>query len=298
MQNNLISTGHRSDPRTLTSTLGGVWYGSYGRARCPICGGSKQNPPLSIRRGHTHLLLKCFKGCAYRDIRDALSVFGFDDDALTTADVVRDRHKEDALAQKKEAQAEACWNEAQPIAGTPAKTYLRRRGITCDLPDTLRFHSNCWHSGAARKLPAMIARIDGGERFGIHRTYLTEDGGKADVEPNKMMLGGARGGAVRLGESVGPLVIGEGIESVLSVLSVLSGSGTLWAALSTAGLMAVKLPEHRHDLIVAVDGDRPGRDAGACLARRATGLGWKVSIADPGDGYDFNDLLIREVTAW
>lgn len=299
MYTNHNTTGHTSDPRTLTEMLGGTWFGAYGRAKCPVCGGDKQNPPLSIKRGHSGLLLHCFKGCDYRDIREALSVYGFNEPKpMTAADALQERKKEDAIAQKKAAQAETCWNEAQPISGTPAETYLRSRGITGDLPETLRFHPDCWHAGSAKRLPAMVARIDGGERFAVHRTYLTASGLKADVSPAKAMLGGVKGGAVRLGGSVGPLVVGEGIESVLSVLSVLSQTGTSWAALSTSGLMAVNLPEYPHDLIVAIDGDKPGRVAGDCLARRAAASGWKVSIADPGDGKDFNDLLAVELMTW
>ena len=45
-------------------------------------------------------------------------------------------------------------------------------------------------------------------------------------------------------------------------------------------------------LIVAVDGEKAGRDAGLALAERAAGHGWQVGIADPGDQRDFNDLLI------
>ena len=297
MHTNHNTTGHTSDPRTLTLTLGGTWYGGYGRTKCPVCGGNKQNPPLSIKRGEKGLLLHCFKGCDFRDIREALSVYGFSGNTpMTASEALQERKKEDALSQKKAAQAQTCWKEAEPISGTPAESYLRRRGIKGDLPAALRFHPDCWHAGSAKRLPAMIARIDGGERFAIHRTYLTEDARKADVEPNKMMLGRAKGGAVRLGGSVGPLVVGEGIESVLSVMSVLSLAGTPWAALSTSGLMGLKLPENPSEMIIAVDGDQPGRSAGQCLARRAAAAGWKVSTADPGDGKDFNDLL--EVATW
>ena len=54
----------------------------------------------------------------------------------------------------------------------------------------------------------MIALVEGGESFAIHRTYLRPDGkSKANITPNKMMLGG-----VRLSDTAGPLVVCEGIE--------------------------------------------------------------------------------------
>ena len=47
----------------------------------------------------------------------------------------------------------------------------------------------------------------------IHRTYLARDGaGKAPVDPQKMMLGPCRGGAVRLADPTDTLMVGEGIE--------------------------------------------------------------------------------------
>lgn len=113
------------------------------------------------------------------------------------------REAERQEAEKRERQALFLWREAQPIGGTIAETYLRGRGITCDLPDTLRFHPASWHA-TAQRLPTMLALIEGLPRQAVHRTYLRQDGsGKADVEPAKAMLGAAAGGAVRLTVSQG-----------------------------------------------------------------------------------------------
>lgn len=285
------STGHTSDPRTLTAALGGRWFGSYGRARCPACGGKADNPPLAIKRGDKGLLLHCFRGCDYRDIKGALGAYGPTEvNPLTAADAEQQGKADAALAEKKARQAEACWAETKPITGTPAEAYLQARGITIH-PGDVRFHPECWHGPTAKRLPAMVGRIRGGDGFGIHRTYLHPEGRKADVRPAKMMLGGAKGGAVRVREAFGPLLVGEGIESVLSAISALPDVGSAWAALSTSGLMSVTLPRKPGELIVAVDGDDAGRKAGQSLARRATAAGWKVSNADPGDGLDFNDLV-------
>lgn len=66
----------------------------------------------------------------------------------------------------------------------------------------------------------MVARVDGLPRLAMHRTYLRRDGsGKADVEPTKAMLGKVMGGAVRLTDTSGPLVVAEGIETALSLAS-------------------------------------------------------------------------------
>ena len=114
----------------------------------------------------------------------------------------------------------SAWGGAQPIGGTLAERYLRGRGIACTLPQTLRFHPACWHP-SAKRLPALVAMVEGSDRFAVHRTYLAEPGRKTEVEPAKAMLGAVAGGTVQLVECLGPLVVAEGIETGLSLLSML-----------------------------------------------------------------------------
>ena len=203
-------------------------------------------------------------------------------------------------AEKKARQAFALWKEAVPIHGTGAEAYLKGRGISCALPDTLRFHPQAWHP-TAKRVPAMVALIEGGAGFAVHRTYLRPDGhGKAEVTPDKAMLGRVQGGAVRLtqaetgagAQAEGPLVVAEGIETALSLASgLLARPATLWAALSTSGLKGLHLPADPHRLTIATDGDPAGRKAGNALATRAAALGWQVSTLPAPDGRDWNDIL-------
>ena len=59
-----------------------------------------------------------------------------------------------------------------------------------------------------------MALVEGCDRLAVHRTYLRPDGtGKAEVEPQKAMLGATAGGAVTLQEGAGRLVVAEGIEN-------------------------------------------------------------------------------------
>jgi hypothetical protein len=151
----------------------------------------------------------------------------------------------------------------------------------------------------------MVATIEGGNDFAVHRTYLSRDGhGKAEVDPVKAMLGAAAGGAVRIRLGPGPLMVGEGIESTLSA-SILYDDPEMavWAALSASGMSRLNLPRLggfggfgnvRPSLIVAVDGDKAGRLAGHNLAERAHAQGWRVDVMDPGDGADWNDRLIKQ----
>jgi hypothetical protein len=247
------------------------------------------------------LVLDCKKSaCAFLDILAAAGVRSGDytpPDAATLAQRERDAKAE---AEKRAEQAWRLWLEAQPIAGTVAEAYLRGRGIDCPLPPTLRFHAACWHGATAKRYPALVALVQGAGLPAVHRTYLRPDcAGKADIDPAKAMLGATAGGAVRLSDGPSRLVVAEeGIESGLSLLcGLLDGPATLWAALSTSGLRGLRLPAQAGRLTIATDGDGPGREAGHALADRAHGLGWQVSILDPGTGRDFNDILTGKVVA-
>ena len=292
-----------TDARELTTALGGRWHGRYGAAPCPVCQTERRKGQnaLTVADGATGwLVLDCKKSaCAFLDILAAAGLRSGDYaplDAATRAQRERDAKAE---AQRKAEQAKRLWREAQPIAGTVAETYLRGRGITCPLPPTLRFHPDCWHGPTARRYPAMVAAVQGSGLPAVHRTYLRADGaGKADIEPAKAMLGATSGGALRLSDGPSRLVVAEGIESGLSLLcGLLDGPATVWAGLSTSGLRGLRLPAQFGRLTIATDGDGPGREAGHALAERAHGLGWQVSILDPGTGRDFNDILQERAAA-
>ena len=295
-----------TDARCITRALGGRWWrGGYGTAPCPAH--DDRRPSLSLTDGHDgRLLARCHAGCDWPAILDTLRGLGLVEGrgvgrSPDPTELANRRREEAADAARRAAQAERCWGEARPIAGTPAERYLRGRGITCALPETLRFHPACWHGPTARRRPAMVARVEGADGFAVHRTYLSPDGtGKAAVEPAKMMLGACAGGAVPLLRSYRRLVVAEGIETALSLASgLLDGPLSLWAALSASGMAALRLPPlvTGAELVVACDGDRAGREAAHALAQRAASTGWHVLRADPGDGLDFNDALLGRAVA-
>ena len=288
----------------LTLSLGGRWYGRYGSAPCPICQPERRKGQnaLTLADGRNgRLMLNCKKSaCGFLDILAAAGLRSGDyrpPDAETLAQREREAKAE---AEKRAEQARRLWKEAQPIAGTPAETYLRGRGITCPLPHTLRFHPDCWHGPTARRYPAMVAAVQGSGLPAVHRTFLRADGsGKAGLEGGeKLMLGATAGGAVRLADGPSRLVVAEGIESGLSLLcGLLDGPAMVWAALSTSGLRGLRLPPQPLRLTIAADGDTAGRDAAHALAERAHALGWQVGILDPGTGADWNDILTGKAVA-
>lgn len=138
---------------------------------------------------------------------------------------------------------------------------------------------------------ALVTRGTDDAPLAIHRTLLSRNGmGKAPVEPQKMLLGPSRGGAVRLAQLSDVLMVGEGIETCLAAMQATGHPA--WAALSTSGLRSLDLPDKVRDIIVLADGDDPGEAAAQNCALRWKREGRRVRIARPPRGLDFNDLLL------
>ena len=57
--------------RDIVAALGGRWCGSYGVARCPTH--DDIQPSLSVKDGDNgDVVLTCFAGCDWRDVKAAL----------------------------------------------------------------------------------------------------------------------------------------------------------------------------------------------------------------------------------
>lgn len=284
----------------ITQALNGRWFGGYGLAFCPSHN-NRRTPALSLKDGVDGILLAhCHAGCAFSEVLDALKGMGLiegrsDWRPPEPGELATQQLLANAEAKKKAGIAKALWDECLPIAGTLGETYLRGRAITCELPETLRFHPAIKHP-CGRYFPAMVAEVEGANRFAVHRTFLGEIG-KAHVAPNKMALGATRGGAVRLSDGRGPLVVCEGVETGLSLsCGLLRGPATIWAGIGS-GMKSIQLPELPGRLVIASDGDEPGQRASATLATRASALGWNVSLLPAPIGRDWNDVLQAEVAA-
>ena len=283
---------------TLTHDLGGDWHGHSGNAPCPVCQPERRRDQrgLSLKNDGGSLLIYCHKSrCEFSEILRALNIpADFSPDLAAVAKVERERH---ADVEKNRLRARRIWDHAEPIRGTKGEAYFRSRGITLDLPASLRWRKDILHT-SGRWLSAVVADVQ--PTGGIHRTYFEKTGTRLKSAA-KLMLGPCAGGAVQLADGPGALLVGEGVESTLSALQLLERPRVrAWAALSTSGMKALRLPPDPGELIVASDGDAPGRAAARVLADRATAAGWRVSIADPDgpDGHDWNDVrMARRMAA-
>jgi hypothetical protein len=185
------------------------------------------------------------------------------------------------------------WHSAKPPYGTAVEKYLRSRGLDLPWLERVRFHPGLKHP-YDEVWPTMVALVTRGiddVPLAIHRTFLAPDGGsKAPVDPQKMMLGPCRGGAVRLAPAGDMLMVGEGIETCLAAMQ--ASGHPAWAALSTSGLIALDLPQSVRDVIVLADGDEAGKAAARGAALRWRREGRRVRIAYPSEGMDFNDMVL------
>jgi len=184
-----------------------------------------------------------------------------------------------------------------PAYGTLVTTYLASRGLHLLPPTSLRFHPGLTHPSGGT-WPAMVALVTRGSDdapIAVHRTFLARDGSdKAPVEPQRMMLGPVGGGAVRLAAAASELLIGEGLETVLSGMQLTGKLG--WACLSTGGLRSLHLPEEVREVTILEDADDQGREAPAAAAQRLIREGRTVRVARPPVGFkDFNDVLLEGV---
>ena len=198
--------------------------------------------------------------------------------------------------------ARRLWRRCRAIDGTHAEAYLRARAIDrCCFP-ALRFHPALLHrdEGGVRRLPALVAAVTGaaGDRpghgaiMGVHRTWLDpSQAAKAPLARPRKALGRVHGLAVRFGDPApDTLLVGEGIETVLSIVTALPDTVAA-AALSAGSLGAFAPPPGTVRLVIARDNDPEGDQAAERLARRCARAGGGVHVLVP-EGADFNDDLV------
>lgn len=190
----------------------------------------------------------------------------------------------------------------QPVPGTLAEHYLRARDITAALDlDALRYHPAvfCRELGPDRALPALLAGVTdlSGRITAVQRTWLDPSRpAKACLREPRRSLGDQLGYGVRLGRSKAAILVGEGLETVLSMRSAFPAMPMV-AGLSANHLGALELPSGLQRLYIARDRDRDGVGAAKRLRERATASGIAVIDLEPQGG-DFNvDLQRSGVTA-
>jgi phage/plasmid primase-like uncharacterized protein len=272
---------------------------------CPQCGGTDRFSVNTRKQ-----IFNC-RGCGGKG--DVIDLVRFLDsvntreaiDILTNGEHVRQRQTSapavkvangDDGRERLEA-AFRVWRETVAIKGTAGEAYFQRRGITLsDAPNYggLRWHPRCpWGNETA---PCVIARFTDavmGEARGIWRRPI--DGSKPKS------LGAMRGCVIRLwpDEDVTTgLVIGEGVETTLSVATRFTLRGTrlqpAWAAASAGNLESFPILLGIDALTILADNDANGRGQQAAkqCALRWAEAGREATLCTPREtGSDFNDAV-------
>lgn len=240
-------------------------------------------------------------------------------DAQARAKNEQRRKAEEAERERRQQSAFRLWLAGRPVTPTSlAGRYLGGRGIAVaelvnaekDLRDSagsLKYWGPRGEGDPAWLGPAMLAPIRQvtGEILGVHATFLTPDGAaKAPVMNPKLMLGTKRGGFVRLSrgasglpfedlakcEAREPLVLGEGIETCLSVAQALP-EARVWAALDLGNMASLPAHPAIGPLVILKENDTKP----AALEQRQRVMdqlaekGFDVREMVPPWGNDFND---------
>ena len=206
--------------------------------------------------------------------------------------------------------AQDAWRAAGGLAGSPAAAYLAARRVPPETVDRVahvlrcaRLHPHFKVRGRFAALLAPVGQPIGGtwRMTGLHQTYLRTDGSaKAAIEPNKVMAGRCRGGAVPLVRATnGRVLVGEGIESTVSALGKAPPGCGAVAALALGFIAAVPLPEDTRRVTILAECDAKDARAAeryiaalgeieAALSARCprVDIAWPVPAAVRAKGWD------------
>lgn len=215
---------------------------------------------------------------------------------------------------------ERVWTQSTEVKGTGVEFYIKRRVPMFNLhwlSDSVRANPALYHydEGTRKKgeFPAMVSRAVGLDDMPvtIHRTYLTDDGFKAPVSPDqvkKQMTGIAplAGESVHLNTPVlqsRTLVVCEGIETGLALVTAMGNRHEVWAALNAGNLSKLQVPRDRFDsVVIAADKDpmnrhhgwRTGEHYAEILLQRLLDRGFRAKIRVPDEeGTDYADLWLK-----
>jgi phage/plasmid primase-like uncharacterized protein len=197
------------------------------------------------------------------------------------------------------------WNKGASVWETPAQAYLASR--RCDglfPPDrdaVFRFHQHCpYGAGRAPCLITLLRNIETDEPQAIQRTPLADDGRKVG---DRMTLGPKAGAGVKLWPQSAVrdrLVVGEGVETVLSAALHIRYRGErldpAWAAIDAGNLAAFPVLPGVQKLIILVDNDEggTGQEKAKECSTRWVSAGREVRRLTPrNSGRDFNDIVLR-----
>lgn len=205
---------------------------------------------------------------------------------------------DDPPAAPSEHSARNLWNRCKPLAGTLGELYLHSRSIDDANHPSLRFDNALQYKEdhEVSHWPAIVAALTDleGHVLAVHRTWLEPEGRrKADLPSPRKMLGYSEGAGVRFRNHLLPdcdVVIGEGIETVLSILQAMPQSAGI-ATLSATLVPRILVPPTNGRILIAADRDPAGYNGALKLKDRLEAEQRATELILPKDA-DFNDDLV------
>lgn len=289
--------------------------------RCPAHG-DKHNS-LSIKDdGNGDIIVHCFTGCNWKDIKDCLVNMGLlpewspgENGKKYTTQTPPKPKKQDPPKPEKPS---FIWKQATRTQEDIVfiEKYLAGRGITMPLPLPIKKNSyKDKESGEiVHMMVAAASRPCDKQVYAVQRIFIDpEDHTKTGAKMHGKCADAGRGVYFDRKGDLSTLLIGEGIENVLSVMQPTNINGV--AALSTAGIKNFIFPEETLCAYFLVDSDpvrekfnasMPGQKAAYIAAQKfeASLEGRRAYFVTPDDTcfscepakLDFNDLLQQDPT--
>jgi putative DNA primase/helicase len=271
---------------------------------CPVCGdggkGIRSNRFAVHLRKNVWLCRQCNAGGGVVDLVMHLDGVGFKEAVAVLAAAVPpaspSRCPPASPADDGGRKALQLWDEAGPLAGTPADRYLietRNLVLPQDIsPRVLRFHPACPFGEGVRHpcLLALYRDIVTDAPRAIMRTALTPDARKF----GRKALGPVHGTAIKLSDDADVtmgLVIGEGLETTLAAM--VFGLAPAWALGSAGGIAKFPVLSGIEALTILAETDDGGANERAIeeCCNRWTAAGREVVGVTSMIGGDANDAL-------
>jgi phage/plasmid primase-like uncharacterized protein len=253
---------------------------------CPVCGGDDRFS-VNVRKqvwncrgcgvgGDIVALVKHLEGCEFKAAVETLAGDCRPERPARAPPPAAPKTDDEEYERDQHRKAAWLWSQRRPIAGTIAKTYLRGRGIKCNLPASLGYLT-----ARGDYPPAMIAAVAlvdepepglVGEPKNVdcvHLTRLLPDGSDRDRgEAAKITIGRPLGRPIVLApvNDLLGIAVCEGIETGLSIYQV-TGLG-VWVA-GTADRMPTlvdTIPAYVECVTIFADDDKAGRAGALALA--------------------------------
>jgi len=285
----------------IISALGG----RNGKCKCPAH--DDRDPSLSVSEQNGKVLVKCHAGCSQDAVINALRARGlwYKKGDKSPAAPTRKPSTDDDLKLAENAKWMKAWHILRRASiysnENPEKRkeilgrYFKGRCIDKIPVNAMLLSPSDTERLIGKRFPALVLPITNSARRlqGAAVTLLSKDGStKLAIDKPKRIFGKMKQGFVQLGviERDGPLVVGEGIETVLSAKQIARIPAALAAFIVTN--KDVELP-HCAELIVAGDNDGPGRLAASAVAEHhaVSGRAGTVRVAFPPGVNDWNDAL-------